>query len=49
MARKKLTAAERERFRIEREQTDLHIRQLRELAERAQAKLDAAKPRGTSA
>ena len=37
--RKKLTPAEREQFRVEREQADMHIRELRDLAERALAAL----------
>jgi hypothetical protein len=43
--RKKLTKAEREEFRAARERADANARRLRELAERAQAKLDA---RGSS-
>lgn len=43
MARKKLTAEQRERFRREREVRDRHLEYLREVVERAQAKLDAAK------
>jgi hypothetical protein len=42
MARKKLTPEERELFRRQREEADRNIRRLRDLAERAQAKLDAA-------
>jgi hypothetical protein len=41
MAKRKLTEAERERFRIERERARANARRLRELAERAQAELDA--------
>jgi hypothetical protein len=41
MAKKKLTKAEREERRAEREQWLADARRLRELAERAQAELDA--------
>jgi hypothetical protein len=39
--RKKLTKAEREEFKIARARADANARRLRELAERAQAKLEA--------
>jgi hypothetical protein len=41
MAKRKLTDAERKQSRLERERAFTHARRLRELAERAQAKLDA--------
>ena len=41
MARKKLTEAERERFAAERARTRANAARLRQLPERAQAKLDA--------
>ena len=46
MAKKKLTPTERAQFQAERERMDRHIQELRELAQRAQAKLDAEKARG---
>jgi hypothetical protein len=41
MAKKKLTKAEREQFEAERQRADANSRRLRELAEKAQAELDA--------
>jgi hypothetical protein len=41
MAKKKLTKAEREQFRIERERALANAQRTRELAEQAQAELDA--------
>ena len=41
MKKKKLTEAEREEFRIRHERTLANAQRTRELAERAQAKLDA--------
>ena len=46
MAKKKLTKAEREERRRERERVLANARRTRELAERAQAKLDAEAARG---
>jgi hypothetical protein len=43
MAKRKLTEAERAEFRVERERGRANALRLRELAERAQAKLDAKK------
>jgi hypothetical protein len=43
MVKRKLTKAELARARAERERALGHARRLRELAERAQAKLDAAR------
>ncbi len=45
MAKKKLTGAERARFAAEREQMLANAARTRQLAERAQAKLDAKSPR----
>jgi hypothetical protein len=45
MARRKLTKTERERFHRERERALENNRRLRELAEKAQAKLDAERAR----
>lgn len=44
MARKKRTKAEREEFQARYERAMANVRRTRELAERAQAKLDAARP-----
>jgi hypothetical protein len=41
MAKKKLTQAERERWEAERKQMRVNTQRTRELAERAQAELDA--------
>jgi len=41
MAKRKLTKAERERFRQERETALENVRRLRELAEKAQSELDS--------
>jgi hypothetical protein len=45
MAKRKLTSAERDERRRERERALENARRTRELAERAQAKLDAEKSR----
>jgi hypothetical protein len=44
--RKKLTKAEREEFEMARARADRNARRLRELAERAEAKLDAQRTSG---
>ena len=43
MAKKKISKAERERWEIERRRADENIKRTRELAEKAQAELDAKK------
>jgi hypothetical protein len=48
MAKKKLTKAEREQWQAERERIDANIRRTRELAEKAQAELDARRAREQS-
>ena len=44
MGKRKQTKAEREEFEARREATLANVRRTRELAERAQAKLDAQRP-----
>jgi hypothetical protein len=46
MAKKKLTKAERAEREAERERIMANVRRTRELAEKAQAKLDAQRSRG---